>query len=55
MKKIKSLCVYCGSAMGASERYAQAARALGEELVRRDIGLVYGGGNVGLRGDHVGL
>jgi len=50
MKKIRSLCVYCGSAMGASERYAQAARALGQELVRRDIGLVYGGGNVGLMG-----
>lgn len=50
MKKIQSLCVYCGSAMGSSEVYAEAARALGRELVRRDIGLVYGGGNVGLMG-----
>jgi len=50
MKKIASLCVYCGSAAGASPAYAEAARALGRELVRRDIGLVYGGGNVGLMG-----
>ena len=50
MKKITSLCVYCGSAAGGSPAYADAARALGRELVRRDIGLVYGGGNVGLMG-----
>jgi uncharacterized protein (TIGR00730 family) len=50
MKKIASLCVYCGSAAGGSPVYADAARALGRELVRRDIGLVYGGGNVGLMG-----
>ena len=50
MKKIASLCVYCGSAAGNVPVYADAARALGRELVRRDIGLVYGGGNVGLMG-----
>ena len=50
MKKLASLCVYCGSAVGNSAVYADAARALGRELVRRDIGLVYGGGNVGLMG-----
>ena len=50
MKKIASLCVYCGSAVGNSPAYVDAARALGRELVRRDIGLVYGGGNVGLMG-----
>jgi uncharacterized protein (TIGR00730 family) len=36
--------------MGASDVYAEAARALGRELVRRDIALVYGGGKVGLMG-----
>jgi uncharacterized protein (TIGR00730 family) len=50
MKKLASLCIYCGSAVGNSPAYADAARALGRELVRRDIGLVYGGGNVGLMG-----
>jgi uncharacterized protein (TIGR00730 family) len=50
MKKIASLCVYCGSSVGHGPAYADAARALGRELVRRGIGLVYGGGNVGLMG-----
>src|SRR6476646_9490762 len=50
MKKIASVCVYCGSSMGISDVYAQAAQALGRELVRRDIALVYGGGKVGLMG-----
>lgn len=30
--------------------YAEAAEALGVELVRRNIGVVYGGGSVGLMG-----
>ena len=30
--------------------YAEAARALGETLAERGLGLVYGGGNVGLMG-----
>lgn len=42
--------MFCGASSGNGEQYLQAARALGEELVRRDIGLVYGGGNVGLMG-----
>lgn len=47
---IKSICVYCGSATGVSPAYANAARALAAEMVKRDIALVYGGGNVGLMG-----
>ena len=50
MKKITSICVYCGSAVGGSDAYVDAARSLGRELVRRDIALVYGGGKVGLMG-----
>ena len=42
------LCVFTGSRPGARGEYADAARALGHELVKRDCGLVYGGGNVGL-------
>jgi uncharacterized protein (TIGR00730 family) len=49
-KMIKSLCVYCGSSMGASPVYAKAARALAQAMVDDNIGLVYGGGNVGLMG-----
>jgi uncharacterized protein (TIGR00730 family) len=44
------LCVFCGSSFGASPLYADAARELGRRLVRRGIGLVYGGGDVGLMG-----
>jgi hypothetical protein len=44
------VCVYCGSRLGRGEQYREVTVAFGEELVRRDIGLVYGGGGVGLMG-----
>ncbi len=44
------LCVFCGSSVGARSEYAAAARDLAAELVRRRLGLVYGGGSVGLMG-----
>lgn len=44
------ICVYCGSKSGRGSAYADAAAAFGRELVRRDLGLVYGGGGVGLMG-----
>ncbi|MES2036624.1 MAG: TIGR00730 family Rossman fold protein [Pseudomonadota bacterium] len=47
---MKNICVYCGSSPGITEDYAIAARQLAAELVRQDLGLVYGGGNVGLMG-----
>jgi len=45
-----ALCVYCGSSTGGHPDYAAQARALGAEMARRGIALVYGGGNVGLMG-----
>jgi uncharacterized protein (TIGR00730 family) len=47
---MKRVCVFCGSSEGVRPDYADAARALGAELVRRNLGLVYGGGSVGLMG-----
>ena len=47
---MKSLCVFCGSNAGLNPAFAESARAFGRELARRDIGVVYGGGNVGLMG-----
>lgn len=47
---MKNICVYCGSSPGITEDYAIAARQLAAELVRQELGLVYGGGNVGLMG-----
>ncbi len=48
---IERVCVFCGSSPGARPDYARAARELGETLVARRIGLVYGGGRVGLMGE----
>ncbi|MEW5773867.1 MAG: TIGR00730 family Rossman fold protein [Thermodesulfobacteriota bacterium] len=45
-----SICVFLGSNPGFDSRFAQAARAMGEELARRGLTLVYGGSNVGLMG-----
>ncbi len=42
--------MYCGSRMGSHPAYRMAAHDLALELVRREIRLVYGGGNVGLMG-----
>jgi len=47
---MKSLCVYCGSSIGASPVYADTARMLAKAMVESNIALVYGGGNVGLMG-----
>jgi uncharacterized protein (TIGR00730 family) len=47
---MKRLAVYCGSSPGADPAFAAAARATGEEMARRGIGLVYGGGRLGLMG-----
>ncbi|MCP9767811.1 TIGR00730 family Rossman fold protein [Lacihabitans sp. LS3-19] len=48
---MKSILVYCGSNMGKNEIYKNAAISLGLELVKRNIKLVYGGGNRGLMGE----
>lgn len=50
MRELKKVAVFCGASVGNSPEYLSCARELGEELVRRRIGLVYGGGNVGLMG-----
>ena len=47
---MRRICVFCGSSPGARDDYAAAARALGAALVRRNLGLVYGGAKVGLMG-----
>jgi uncharacterized protein (TIGR00730 family) len=47
---MRRICVFCGSSPGSRPEYGDAAEEIGNELVRRNIGLVYGGGNVGLMG-----
>ena len=47
---MKSVCVFCGSNPGNDPVYAAGARAMGAEIARRGLTLVYGGGAVGLMG-----
>ncbi|MDA0229720.1 MAG: TIGR00730 family Rossman fold protein [Proteobacteria bacterium] len=48
MKRIETLCVYCGSSKGKDPRHAALARGLGGEIAARGISLVYGAGGIGL-------
>jgi uncharacterized protein (TIGR00730 family) len=47
---MKRICVYCGSNPGLNPRFREAAVELGNELVARNLGLVYGGASVGIMG-----
>jgi uncharacterized protein (TIGR00730 family) len=47
---MKRISIFCGSSRGNDPEYSAAAAAMGRELVRRDIELVFGGGKVGLMG-----
>jgi hypothetical protein len=44
------VCVFCGSAAGASPIYLQAAQELGRQIAARGYGLLYGGATVGAMG-----
>lgn len=46
----KRIAVFCGSSLGAQSGFAEAAVALARHLATQNIGMVYGGGNVGLMG-----
>jgi uncharacterized protein (TIGR00730 family) len=50
MAAVKRLCVYCGSSVGADERFRAAGAQLGASIAQAGIELVYGGGKVGLMG-----
>lgn len=47
---MKRVCVFCGANAGRRAEYGRAAQDLASVLVRRGLGLVYGGGNIGLMG-----
>ncbi|XP_031488358.1 cytokinin riboside 5'-monophosphate phosphoribohydrolase LOG8-like isoform X1 [Nymphaea colorata] len=50
VKRFKRICVFCGSSSGNRTVFSDAALDLGNELVKRKINLVYGGGSAGLMG-----
>ncbi len=47
---MKYICVYCGSRPGNDAVYVEAARCLAASMVRRNLGLVYGGASIGVMG-----
>ncbi len=50
-RKIRKICVYCGSGPGTDPAFVEAARAFGTILAKNGIGLVYGGGTIGIMGE----
>lgn len=50
MTQLNSICIYCGSGLGADPAFADAAAELGRLLAASNIRLVYGGGSLGLMG-----
>jgi uncharacterized protein (TIGR00730 family) len=50
MLVVVRVCVFSGSSRGSSPAYASAAAELGAALAAKDVGVVYGGGDVGLMG-----
>lgn len=46
----KKICVYCGSNIGYNKIYAEIAKKFAKEIVKNDLTLVYGGGNIGIMG-----
>lgn len=48
--RMKRICVFCGSRVGASSVFAEQTRLLGAALVQRGCGLVFGAGHIGLMG-----
>ena len=47
---MKSIAVYCGASFGVNPAVRRRRARAGAVLVEHNIGLVYGGGNVGLMG-----
>jgi len=50
LNKLKKIVVFCGSSLGFSPVYKEAAVALGNYFAENKIGLVYGGGKIGMMG-----
>lgn len=49
-RPLARVCVFCGASNGKGPDYVTAAKILGEEMARRRITLIYGGGRAGLMG-----
>jgi uncharacterized protein (TIGR00730 family) len=50
IKRMKTVCVYCGSSDMMSDEYLQSARQMGAAIARRSLVLAYGAGCTGMMG-----
>ncbi|MDX9939590.1 MAG: TIGR00730 family Rossman fold protein [Sphaerochaetaceae bacterium] len=50
LRKINTLCVFCGSSEGNDPAYLQSAAQFGLAMVKSGMDLVYGGGGKGIMG-----
>lgn len=50
MRKLASVCVYCGSRPGADPTFVKEAETLGRELAAAGVRLVFGGASIGIMG-----
>ena len=50
MRKLESICVFCGSSEGNDNEIISAAIQLGEALAKKEITLVYGAAKIGIMG-----
>ena len=50
-KKITTIAVFCGSKSGTKKIFVEAAQELGNQISKRGIRLIFGGGRVGLMGE----
>lgn len=50
MHTFRRLCVFCGSRTGTNHAHVEAAEKLGKLFLKENIGLVFGGGQIGLMG-----
>jgi uncharacterized protein (TIGR00730 family) len=47
---LRRICIFCGSSTGLHPEYRAAAERIAIELAKRQLGVVFGGGGVGLMG-----
>ena len=49
-RRVENICVFCGTSVGTKPVFVAAAHELGRVIAKRNMHLVYGGGNLGLMG-----
>lgn len=49
-RQFKRICIFCGSSSSTDQSINDAVVELGNEMIKRKIGLTYGGGTRGLMG-----